>query len=245
MTDTQRLEVGPSLFIELVSPDELHEQSINAQVMDPRREERLAANIAARGQLESVPYCSRPNDVGPRWIISGHHRVRKARQVGIAKIPILLDVLPMTRSEVRAKQVAHNELTGHSDPEILRHMVAEITTADDLLTTGLDESFLSAAAEPSPVLTMPAVAVEWRAVALAFLPAQFEDVKALVDALDGSQQLLGLAPLPEYAAFAAALGKFARIKEIRNMSTAIAVLTRTALAAIAEHEKMVEDAETT
>ena len=242
--ESQRLQVGPGLFVELVHPDELREQDINAQVMDARTEERLAANIAARGQLESLPYCGRPNDEGPRWIISGHHRVRAARRAKLERIPILLDTLPMTRSELRAKQIAHNALVGQSDPDILRHMLGEIDSPDDLLTTGLDESFLSETA-PSPALITPAIALEWRAVSLAFLPAQFDDFKALVDVLDGSQQLVGLASLESYAGFVAALGKFARLKEIRNMSTAVAVLTRTALEAIAEHEKMVEDAETT
>lgn len=238
----RRLEVGPGLFVELVDPDELREQDINAQIMDPRQEERLATNIKARGQLESLPYCYRPNDEGPRWIISGHHRVRGARQAGVKPIPILLDTLPMTRSEVRAKQIAHNAIVGQSDPDILRHMLAEIDDPDHLLATGLDEGFLSEAI-PSPALITPAIAMEWRAVALAFLPAQLTDFKALIDALDGSQEVLGAAPLASYPAFAEAVGKFARIKDIRNMSTAVAVLTRMALQSITEHEKMLEDAE--
>lgn len=243
-TQVTRLEVGPGLFIELVSPEDLFEQDINAQVMDPAQEERLVANVAKRGQLESVPYCHRPNDEGKRWIISGHHRARAARRAKLARIPILLDVLPMTRSELRAKQIAHNAIVGSSDPEILRHMLGEIDDPDDLLATGLDESYLDGATVASAALITPAVALEWRTVSLVFLPAQLADLKALVASIEGGQEIVGAAPLPLYQPFAEALGKFARIKDIRNMATAVAVLTRTALEQIAEHEKMVEDAET-
>ena len=234
----QRLEVGPNLYIELVGPEDLVEQDVNAQVMAPAKFERLVENIRRRGAPESAPYCSRPRDEGPRLIVSGHHRVRACRAAGVKRFAILLDTAPMTRSEMVAKQIAHNALSGESDADVLRQMVAMIDDADDLLATGLDESFLPGIDAEPPPLPAAQAAPEWRTVELVFLPAQLRDFAELLDSLPGAD-VVAVADVESYDAFAKAVAAFSRFRDIRSVGTAVSVLTRMALAAV-EDERTVE-----
>lgn len=213
---------------------DLHEQDVNAQTMQPREFERLAENIRQRGALESMPYCAQPGGRGPIAIVSGHHRVRAARVAGLERIPVLVDVLVMTRSELVARQIAHNTLVGRQDENTLRQLLGEVTEADDLLATGLDETMLTATAADTTPLTTPQTAIEWRLCSIAFLPAQMERFEDLVTAIEGRQALVGAAPLDSYEPFAQALGRFARFANIRSLGTAVAVLTETALKALEE-----------
>ena len=66
----ETFQIGDDLFIRIVEISSLKEQDVNAQVMQPRHFERLTENIRQRGQVESLPYCHRPNDEGQISIIS-------------------------------------------------------------------------------------------------------------------------------------------------------------------------------
>lgn len=223
------LELAPDLEVRFVTIADLREQDINAQEMQPREFERLTENVRERGALESLPYCAQIGGAGPVEVVSGHHRVRAARAAGLTKIPVLVDTRTMTRSQIRAKQIAHNALVGKSNEEVLRQMLAQITSVDDLLATGLpDESLPLPAEDANPVLNTPHAAFEWRTAALTFLPHQFEQFKEVVEALDGSQDFVGVAPVELFDDFARYLAQFARFREIKSVGTTIAVLTRIA-----------------
>ncbi len=229
--EAKQLQVAPDLYVRVLPLSELHEQAVNAQVMTQRDFDRLVQNIRKRGALESMPYCSRPQDVGKVWIVSGHHRIRAARVAGLKEVPVLVDTSPQTRSEVVARQIAHNTLVGRQDEGVLRQLLGEVKTADDLLATGLDESLLPAIGDASPLST-PQGAVEWKMVTLAFLPGQMADFKALIEALEGRQELVGAAPIECYDAFASAMGGCARVTATRSVATVVATLTAMALAEI-------------
>ena len=104
------MQVAPDLYVPMVEIKDLKEQDLNAQVMSPRTFERLAGNVKHRGALESLPYCWQPPGSDQVEIISGHHRVRAARAVGIETIAALVDTSDMTRGEIVAKQLS----TAHS-----------------------------------------------------------------------------------------------------------------------------------
>ena len=84
-----------------------------------------------------------PGREGPKRICSGHHRARAARAAGLTEIPCLVDTAPMTHSEFTAQQIAHNELHGTPDTNVLAQLVRMIEDVDDLLATGLSEQELS------------------------------------------------------------------------------------------------------
>lgn len=238
----QRHEVGPDLWLEMVSADQLTEQDVNAQVMKPADFDRLVENIRQRGAPESTPYCARPNDEGPRWIVSGHHRVRAARAAGIKTFAILLDTSAMTRSTMTAKQIAHNALVGESDRDVLARLVASIDEADDLIATGLDASLLPTFDEIAPSAPVPSHRPDWRTVEFVFLPPQLADFEALLAELP-SLDLVGAVDLPQYEAFARAVGRYARLRQVKAVGTAVAMLTRIALEALQSAEEPPKESE--
>lgn len=219
---------GPALYIARVKITALREQDINAQVMQPREFERLVENIRERGALESLPYCT-SQDGGPIEIVSGHHRVRASRDAGHTEIWVILDLAPMTRSQIRAKQIAHNALVGTSDESILRRMIEDVKSVDDLLATGLPDDFLPLPSSmPNPIMSTPQASFDWHVVSITFLPHQMDTFRDLITQLDGHKELVGVAPVECFDSFASHLAQFARFREIRSVGTTIAVLSRIA-----------------
>jgi len=228
-SSTAVAQIGPELELRFVRCIDLQEQDINAQVMHPKEFEQLVSNIKDRGALESLPYCAQPGGEGKVEIVSGHHRMRAARQAGMDTIPVLVDTSALTRSEVVSKQIAHNALVGQSDEKILRQMISEIDNPDDLLRTGLDADMMPLPQMKDDTdLATPQAAFEWRTVAFTFLPHQLDNFKELLDQIDGRQDLIGAAPLELFPEFAREVAKFSRVKEVRAVGTAIYMLTKLA-----------------
>lgn len=217
------LEVADGLTVEFIPIAELREQDVNAQVMQPAEMNRLAENIKHRGQIESLPYCYQ-QEGGRVEIVSGHHRVRAARQAGLAEIPVLVDRKHMTRSELTAKQIAHNQLHGTPDEAILAQLVAMIDDVDDLLMTGLPEDWLPVPDKANSDLSVPHADFDWRTITMVFLPEQaagFKDALMLIE--KGAD--VGVARSAQYEAFVKAAHEFSRFASITSIATTIGVLT--------------------
>lgn len=219
------MQIGEDLYIKWVEVTTLREQDINAQVMQPRHFERLTGNIRKRGGLESLPYCHQPGGKGPVEVISGHHRSRAARSAGMSRIPVIVDTRTMRRSEVIAKQIAHNELMGSPDKDVLATLVSLIDNVDDLIATGLDEEQLPTVEADDTKLAIPHGEFDWRAATLMFLPHQMEDFKDAIMAIANGTDLVGVASVEQFDEFASAVYAFGRCKEVRNFTTMIALLT--------------------
>lgn len=222
---TAEMRLADDLYVRWVDIAALREQDINAQVMQPRHFDRLTENIRLRGQLESLPYCHQPGGQGPIEIISGHHRVRAARAAGITHIPAIVDTREMRRSEIIAKQIAHNELHGEPDRDVLAQLVAMIDNVDDLLATGLPEDQLPTVDPDDTRLQIPHGEFDWRMVTLTFLPHQMEEFRDVVKVIDSATDVVGAAPLELFEPFAAAVHAFGRCKDVRNFTTMIVLLT--------------------
>jgi hypothetical protein len=219
------LMIGPDLWVRQLVIAEVQEQAINAQTLQPRKFDRLVENIRSRRALESMPYCSRPSDQGPTFIVSGHHRMRAARAAGLDLMWAMVDTLPMSRSTTRAKQVAHNELNGEPDPQILAQMIGQIDSVDDLLMTGLDETMLPTVAADDTNLQLPHADFDFRLVALSFLPAQLAEFKDAVQVIESRTDLLGVARVEQFDAFSKALMDYGRRFNVKSMATVVSVLT--------------------
>lgn len=237
-----RMLVGPDLYVAVVQASSLREQDINAQQMDPTKFARLVENIRLRGALESLPYCHQPGGVGPISIVSGHHRAKAAREAGLAEFPVLLDTSDMPRSLVRAKQIAHNQLSGSPDEEILRRMIDEIDSADDLLLTGLDADMLPEIDGNSPTLNLPHMDFDWREVSLMFLPEQLDRISELATRLPSHPELVGVAALSQFMPFSQAIVDYSKMVNVKNFAMALDMLTRIALEQIQAAEKVEEPA---
>lgn len=224
-----RMEVAPGLFVQVISGSELKEQDVNAQVMEATKFERLVENIRLRGGLESLPYCHRPSGEGPISIVSGHHRAKAARVAGLPKFPILVDENPMPRSLIRAKQIAHNELTGSPDMDILRKMIDEIDNPEDMLISGLDESVLPDLDEDSTKLDLPHADFDWQMVSIMFLPEQLNRFEELARLLPPGTEMVGAAGLKQFDSFSKAMVEYGQVNNIKNMAAVVDLLTTKAL----------------
>lgn len=234
--NTENMEVADGLFIRKVQASSLREQDINAQKMDPTKFQRLVDNVKLRGGLESLPYCHQPDGEGPISIISGHHRAKAARVAGLTEFPVLLDTKPMPRSLIRAKQIAHNELTGSHDDEILRQMISEIDNVDDMLISGLDENYLPEVEGDNVSLQLPHADFDWRMATFTFLPKHMDDFEQMLDSIDRNSQMIGVAPLEQFEEFSTALIKYGHTRNIKNMSIALQEITRIAVREVENHE---------
>lgn len=197
---SQEMKIADDLYIRWVRIQDLKEQSLNAQVMEPRKFDTLTNNIKARGMLESLPYCYQEGGKGKIEIVSGHHRCRSALKAGITEIPVIVDTRPMSRSAIISKQIAANELTGESDKGILAQLVSRIDDAADLFATGLDMNDLPK--EDAQIDVTAASLHEFlNVVELYFFDGDFQRFKAFVEEHRDKTKMLLVAPESLYEGF--------------------------------------------
>ena len=205
----------------------LKEQDVNAQVMDDRRMKILTANIKNRGTLESLPYVHKKGN--NFYIISGHHRVKAANNAGLKQVYCLVDTNDLTISQITSKQIAHNELVGTADSEILGMLVKQMSEVDDIIASGLDEKFLNKIQAETVVIDIPHLDFDWRTVSLAFLPKQEKEFEKLVKMINSGDDMVGLANREQYEPFVKACIDYGKTKNVKSVSTVISMLTEIAL----------------
>ncbi len=229
--------VSEGLDVRQVVIEELKEQETNAHVMPPVKFEQLVANIKERGALESMPYCSQPNGVGPVTIVSGHHRVRAAHQAGLRQIPAMVDMREMTKAQMVSRVLAHNKLVGHDDDTLLRELLGQLDTPEDMLRSGFADDLLVDDERDGLELFTPNLGLHFKTLSFAFLGHQMDDFDQLLGALDGKQDLVLVGMEEQFKEFLVAASKFGRFKDIRSGGTVIAVLTKIALALVEQGEE--------
>ena len=221
----------------------LKEQDINAQVMDDRRMKILTANIKNRGTLESLPYVHKRGD--NFFIISGHHRVKAANNAGLTYIYCLVDTNELTTSQITSKQIAHNELVGSADSEILAMLIKQMNEVDDIIASGLDEKYLSKITAEKTVIDIPHLDFDWRTITLAFLPKQEKEFEQLVKMIDKNDEFIGIADIEQYDKFVKTCINYGRTRNIKSVATVISVLTEIALKEIDKWQKEAQSQNTT
>lgn len=121
----------------------LKEQELNAQEMPKHQFDALVRNIKNDGELQSLVYVHQPD--GPEGeirIISGHHRVRAAYKAGLTEVPCIVETAPLTTAQIRARQLAHNQIHGESDPKLVAQILDEIDDVIELTSTGFTDQEL-------------------------------------------------------------------------------------------------------
>lgn len=121
--------------VDIIDPNALVAQKVNARYMSQQTLERLVSNVKRDRRLESLPLVYK--DGGEYKIISGHHRVLAAQKAGLANIMVLV-TNPESEDEVRAKQLSHNALVGLDDEFTLKKIFDSIKDLELKLYSGVD-----------------------------------------------------------------------------------------------------------
>ena len=191
-------DAGEGLCIARAEIKFLREQDINAHIMNPTMFRQLAENIKKRNALESLPFCAVVKD--HIEIVSGHHRVKAAREAGLTEILILLDTSGLSRSAIVAKQLAHNFINGYDDKKLIDELSKMITDVDDMIESYLQNAEIEAQDVEIGKVETPAMDLEWREMSFVFLPEQFSKFDELVKSC-GSKDFLGVALRKQYEEF--------------------------------------------
>ena len=221
------------MMLYMADLSKLREQDVNARILPVGDHNTLTNNIRNRGRLESVPYCAKIGDMVE--IISGHHRIRSAREAGLTEAPVLIDESGLSRSEIVAKQLAHNRLAGFDDPDTLKRLFDCLDDPALMLASGLSGDMIEVPPVDLETGITPQLIVDWKVVTLTFLPHQMVEFQALIETLPPSD-LVGVADVAIYDDFINAAIKFARLKDVRNIGMALALLARIALEQVADEE---------
>ena len=219
-------DIGGGIVVAMVDPRILREQDINARIMDKPMFQQLVANIKKGGKLESLPFCA----LTKRGIeiISGHHRVKAAMEAGLKQIPVLLNTQMLTPSQIAAKQLAHNAISGFDDKDVLREIAKKITEVEDMLETALGEDVFKAIEASLDSVISPRLSFDWKLVTFSFLPHQLSDFKKLIEK-SVSADFHGLAEIDAFKPFVEALEKTQKFQDVKAVGTAVYAMVRAAL----------------
>ncbi|GAB4528461.1 MAG: hypothetical protein OHK0046_47310 [Anaerolineae bacterium] len=234
------LESGLRLIY--VGVDDVREQDLNAQSMSKAMFDQLVDNIKTSGAPESVPLLVRE---GERIeIISGHHRIRAARAAGVKHLLALM-YESLSRARIHAKQLAHNSISGVSDPQIVKAIWERIDDVQARFEAFIDPKMFDDI--PAPVSFKP-VDVDMvstaKTVLIAFLPTQKADFDAVLEQIMPKTQVdaVYLADREVWDGWIAAFKRVRDDMDIVNTPTALAVMAELALERLDQMKD--DDAET-
>lgn len=213
-------DMGSGLVIAKVQIDKVKEQDINARVMKNEMQDQLTANILKRGQLESLPFLVLKD--GKLEIVSGHHRIKSARAAGLKEIIVIVDVSGLSRSQIAAKQLAHNAISGFDDDSTLREIVKMITDVDDMIESFVGKDIMEEPLEQYDKMLSPAIQFDFKNVTFSFLPHQVQDMDALIKSLETTaSEIIGVATYEQCKGFVETLSRYQKFTDIRNVGAAI------------------------
>jgi hypothetical protein len=164
----------------------LREQDVNARSMPKAMFERLAQTIGRDKRLESLPLCAK-TERGLE-LVSGHHRTRAATAAGLAEMFTLVDVTGLNRSQIAAKQLAHNAIEGTDNEQLLAEIYRQIEDAEAKLEAFIDQKLDM----PLPKVKIDGLDVDmdFKTVLLIFLPRVKDRLDKAIEYLRSSGQRL-------------------------------------------------------
>ena len=231
MVEPQRvLELGSGLELWKVHPSAVREQDVNARSMPKAMFERLAQTIARDKRLESLPLCARTEN--GLEIISGHHRTRAATAAGLSELFVLVDVTGLSRSQIAAKQLAHNAIEGQDNEQLLAEIYRQIEDAESKLEAFVDQKL--DVEVPRVKIEGLDVEIDFKTVLLIFLPRVKERLDRALEYLRSSGQRLDgvyIAADSDYAALEKAVRKINEEYDVRVVADIIGKMADLALEA--------------
>lgn len=137
--------------------------------------DKLIENIKRDGQLSSIPFCY--IDWGKRTctVLSGNHRIRALRVLGVERTIIMYNVEEMSEDDKKRIQLAHNQIVGEDDISLLRELYNSISDVEIRKLTGLDDEFFEQL-EPVTTSLVETEDFDVLSVSLLFISDRFERV---------------------------------------------------------------------
>src|SRR5438552_1340210 len=224
------LELGNGMDLWKVHPSTLRGQDVNARSMPKAMFERLSQTIARDKRLESLPLCAKTERA--LEIISGHHRVRAATAASISEMFVLVDVTGLSRSQIAAKQLAHNAIEGQDNEQLLAEIYRQIEDAESKLEAFVDQKL--DVELPKVKIEGLDVEIDFKTVLLIFLPRVKERLDRALEYLRSSgQQLDGvyIAADSDYAPLEKAVRKINEEYDVRVVADIIGKMADLAMGA--------------
>lgn len=225
----REIDLGGEMVLAEVLLRNLRDAEMNARSMPKSQLDILVDNIRRRGKLESVLYCAQPDGKGHVTIVSGHNRRRAAIAAGLTTGWALIDRAKYTRSQLVAKQLAHNALCGFDDGSVVKEMLKWIDNAEDLLASGIQPEEVKW--DPTMLeveLLTPKLDFPEKTAMFAFLPHQFDALDRFFGKIDRPVDVMIVGHEEQWTRFVTAVARFGRVKNIRAGATAIAELIKLA-----------------
>lgn len=219
------VELGHGLVIAKVDISIIKEQDKNAHLMKPEMFRQLSENIKKRGTLESLPLCALTDKVE---VISGHHRLRASKEAGLKEIVVLLDISGLSRSQIAAKQLAHNAINGFDDKDMLKEIAKIITDVDDMIESYIGKDVLGEPMAELDRLLSPTLDFDWKQIQFVFLPHQLKNLELLVARTPNNADYVGAAHVEQYEQLIDCLAKYQQFKNIKNLGAALASMVQSA-----------------
>ena len=218
-------DMGSGLLIAKIKLADIREQDINARIMKTEMQKQLTDNIKKRGQLESLPFCALID--GRIEVVSGHHRLRSAKDAGLTEVFVILDVSGLRRSQVASKQIAHNAINGFDDQSTLREIAKMIDDVDDMLESYIGKEIIGEPMAELEKLIAPKVEFAWKNVTFTFLPHQLKDLDKLLNVLSSLKpDFLGVADIDQHEEFIETVTKYQQFANVKNTGAAVHAMIR-------------------
>jgi len=229
------IEVSEGVTIQKVLLSELREQDVNPRTMSTDMMKQLTENIAKReGLVESLPFCAKTKK--GLEIVSGHHRIRGAIAAGVESAYVIVDDTGLSKDQIKAKQIAHNSISGMDDKELLKRLFESIEDVDARIEAFINPADLDIEFTENDIPDLSAE-IEHKQVYMLFVPTEYKLLREAIDTIWSSADEIMLADEKHFESFRDVLLEVQEKKGILSVATAIATMAEMAL------EKLKEDSE--
>lgn len=218
------IAINDTMEIRRVDVQDLWEQDINPNVMEDEMFQQLVENIRERGALESMPYVWENDEEGHIEIISGHHRTRAADEAGLDEIWCIVETGELSEDAVKAKQLAHNSISGEQDDQLVKRLYDDIESVDRRIEAYIDEEDLDVPTEDYSVERVDAD-MERHTVNMMFLPRQLEQFEDTIDSLSRDTERVYIADVDEWEEFSETVNEIRDVEEIRSIAAVMSRMT--------------------
>lgn len=210
---------GISLY--KVNLDETRERDKNARVMEKHKFDRLKATIERDKRLEPLPLGILKEWRGEPFIeiISGHHRTRAARMANVTEMYFMVFEEELSEDEIKAKQLAHNAISGFDDREVLLEIYNSIDDVNAKIESAIfDEDIQNAFSSVN--VDEFAFDFDVQAVKILFLKHQNIKFEEALERIESDEKGY-VAPMEEWDKFVESVKKVSKREDIRSIASIV------------------------